>query len=61
LQEVVGPTEQQDGREGPGNGGDVEHADHALTTGIWVSAGRSPALFGTAPGTAWLGLFPVQL
>lgn len=31
-----------DGREGPGNHGDIEHADHALTTGFGLGTGSVP-------------------
>ncbi len=42
LQDVVARAEQQDGREGPGNCGVTEHADHALITGLGLGKGAVP-------------------
>src|SRR4051812_29474891 len=42
LQDVIASAKQQDGREGPGNCGDIEHADHAPTTGFGLGMGSVP-------------------
>ena len=54
LQDVMDCAWQQGGCEGPGNCGDVEHAGHALITGLGLVWVRSPTLLlsesGIGPG-----------